>query len=260
MNHFLQPEIFLTYANTQIKDNPQGLSALLLAMKKNNSWKNFAEDIDVVPYIDALIEADKIPYTDKWREEIENECSSNDYWASRSWGDMKADFEQFDRLFSSFLSGEKLKLSDSPMHLHQRNKDIRLRAFENVYAAKLNGCNSDPLVGCFWRGYRQEIFEKWRLKCYECDHKHFVYILTELSQGKEYSKIEGLHQLILTYRHSHNQISFNIFPSQKAPFQETIKKVSFDLSSTKISTERGFGFPAIFLNSVTDSLINFLIL
>ncbi len=223
------PRIFLTYANAHIE---QGLGGILQEMKKSKCLDKYQEYFDLPSYIDVLIKTNKTDYPLENKERLEKDILN-----------YLADFYIHRREYSKY-----------------RNAEIQRFAIEVLSQAKRTGCDYESgniKMSCSWRQFRQEIFDTQFLKCYECDHKYFEYLLTELSKGKEYSEIKYLDVIIIDYRPLNWNTQFRIVPDDKPPFKEKIGLIHNDFLSER--GERNYSIPNIFHGMVTDSLVNFLI-
>lgn len=143
-------DIFLTYVNIPLEEYPQGFSKVLEEMLRVEYRRKLEPQLKRA--ITDVIEADKVPYSEK----IQNEIKEKILQESRA------------HIFTRFIE------EPIPLLPHE------------VYGAQITHCSAAPLEipsVCLWASHRKGIFATENLKCYQCDHKFFRHILNELSRG-----------------------------------------------------------------------------
>ncbi len=174
------PNIFLTYANTELKNNPYGLN----------------KTVEVIP---------ELPY-----------------------------------------QSPTIKKSVDEMVGMRRRKRGR-------NSARKSNCN------CSLSRMRKRVLSPEGLSCYECDHQYFLSILTEITNDRDFSKIEGFDTLLLFggVCFEHGQAGLYGFSLEK-------EKIKLDISivwPAQSHEDLGLGigpFSTFFWGAVAQSLLAFL--
>jgi len=225
----LHPGIFLTYANTPLKNNPKGLYRTLEEMKKQHS-ESFISEIKTE--IDKMVEVDKMELPE---------------------GVNLQDMEDLLR----DLPNDFATCADLDTRLDDDERRLWVGVGNNGLAVKKKGRKiiARP-PRCQWRKLRKSIFDTEGLKCYECDHQHFTYILTEIANGQEFLEIKGLDDLLIGFSMS-KHFSFEIKKTRRPPYKEVIKLRGEWLEHDIFDWNLCSYFPEIFAGTVTRSLVIF---
>jgi len=256
--------IFIEFVNTPLRNNPEGLYATLRQIKIYLTPLHR----EIEKKVDHLVKLSNQPY-DKRFKKIHKD-------ARMAFGkrmEMKEQLieemqreEKFyaitDRIIEEITDEIPESVDfclprpvDELMEEAHKDPETIMDVMKGVYGSQLMGCDYHPEknpFGCRWGDVRRRIFETEELKCYECDHEHFVYILKGLTEGKEYSEIIGMKLLLESSRLSPPAV--RIFQDNNSQFKETI-----ELNSHNLSYGGMMSFPKVFYGTVTQSLISFLI-
>jgi hypothetical protein len=253
------PSIFITYANTPLRNNSAGLYATLGQIEKYLTPLHS----EIKEKVDRLVEVDKLTYRNSIKEIYEDGqrvlkkiLAKEEQLVLEIYRQEKFHKETREVRFKvEDISPEEKKMEQALKAEAKIDGEKITQILQGVFGSQLTKCDYDPEfhpLGCRWSKIRKELFATKDLKCYECDHQYFVYILKALVEGKEYSEIAGLNSLVDSYQPP--KTILKISQGKNSQFVETL-----DQNSLRLSYGGFMAFPRIFYGSVTQSLLEFLI-
>lgn len=247
--------IFITYANTPLKNSPDGLYATLGQIEKYLAPLH----LEIKDKVDRLVGINKLPYEKNIKELYESGRMSFQKKMEKEEERLK-EMRREERFHKEVRKSYQISSSDGNFEQDlkrevKKDDEKVMEVLEGVYGSRLIGCDYHPKtnpLGCRWGQIRRAIFKTKDLKCYECDHEHFVYILDALIEGRGYLEIAGLKLLIDSYRPP--QTTLTISQEENSRSEEIIR-----INNLNLSYGGMMSFPKIFYGAVTQSLLDFLL-
>lgn len=242
-------DIFLTYANASLKDNPEIFYEIFKKFRNLNVdihiERREQKDIyKIISHFVKFVKCDDIKKAEGLREKFRKKLETRD---AQTYGNNEVEMP--------FRVG-----------LQMRNVNI---AFEGVYGYRDGYCDEGD---CHQETIRKDFIGEEcfigpkRLKCHECGQLEFKKILDEIVKGKEYSEIGQFYNLEHLLINANNWIGKLIVvnASSESTFKEELRRImSFDIGRLRGSIDNDFPrsiFDTIFYRTIVGySLAEFLL-
>lgn len=230
-------DIFLTYANNSLRDNPKIFYKIIEYFKS-------LEFIEIEDY--------------KLFSSLSGEESKSGFMA----GIIKyfVELVECEDLQTAIKIRKTEKFIENEMVIDAEFFQIAYQAvfgYADGYCEGKHGCcyNYRPFI----LGVEQFTGPD-RIKCYECDQLFFRYMLEGIVKGKEYSEIS---ELVMFLGNAHISFTPRVFPNttaSKSPFKENLEKKIRYIPTFFDAEEYKLAFRAIFIKDIVGySLCEFLL-
>jgi hypothetical protein len=177
----MEEPVFITYANSNLTENPEVFFQLCEYFKNINEqfpklveeWEYHAIEL-VIKYFAQFVRADGIKSARKILKEESLKI-----------------IKESDEFDNTPKEESKERLKDWRLYSLETDPEVRI-AFEAVYGNRDDYCESGPcpkFINRIFAFDRELLRGGNRLKCYECDQMSFRRIMEDLCKGVEFSRI-----------------------------------------------------------------------